>query len=87
MFGEGRNALYLISAFRGTYICQSSICSPKIGRSHCMQITLQKSRFKTKLLGFSDGSGVKNLPASVEDVGSTPDQRSSHMPWSTLLNH
>ena len=32
--------------------------------------------------GFPGGSVVKNLPASVGDVGSIPDLRGSHIPWS-----
>ena len=35
---------------------------------------------KIKPLGFPSGSVVKNLHASAEDTGSTPDPGKSHMP-------
>ena len=33
-------------------------------------------------LVFPGGSVVKNLPAIAGDMGSIPDPRRSHMPWS-----
>ena len=32
--------------------------------------------------GFPGGSVVKNLPANSGDMGSSPDPRRYHMPWS-----
>ena len=34
------------------------------------------------MLGFPDGSVVKNLPANAGGTGSIPDLGRSHMPWS-----
>ena len=32
--------------------------------------------------GFPGGAVVKNLPANAGDIGSSPGQGRSHMPWS-----
>ena len=37
---------------------------------------------KSKLWGFPDGSGVKNLPANAGDTGLTPEP-----PWSGKILH
>jgi len=43
---------------------------------------LNRRSLKTKLLGFSGGSVVKNLPANTGDTGLIPDSGRSHMPRS-----
>ena len=37
---------------------------------------------KLVILGFPGGAVVRNLPANAGDMGSSPGQGGSHIPWS-----
>ena len=42
----------------------------------------KKPHIYNKLLGFSGGAVVENLPANAGDTGSSPGPGRSHMLWS-----
>ena len=83
-FGETRSKVIQVYALLisfNAYILQgfilqaSSFDITSIHNLNCRSL-------KTKLLGFSGGSVVKNLPANTGDTGLIPDSGRSHMPRS-----
>ena len=55
----------------------------KIQKNQVTQSTNRdfNSLLQTNFSGLPSGSGVKNLPASAEDMGSIPGPGRSHMLW------
>ena len=46
----------------------------------------QKTKYRTTIWGFSNGSGVKNLPVIVGDTGLIPDPERFHILGSDLAH-
>ena len=45
------------------------------------EVKMEIWSIKSKGRGFPSGSVIKNPPANVGDMGSTPDLGRSHLPW------